>query len=65
MIGDIDIVVGVVGSFLGGTVFRGLHIRPPLGGLPGTIFVAFVRAIVPLVAIRLIRSVTTRASGTK
>ncbi len=56
-----DIVVGVVGSFLGGMVFRGLHLRSPMGGLPGTIFVAFVGAIVLLVAIRLIRSITTRS----
>ena len=55
-----DIVVGVVGSFLGGMVFRGLHLRSPMGGLPGIIFVAFVGAIVLLVAIRLIRSITAR-----
>jgi uncharacterized membrane protein YeaQ/YmgE (transglycosylase-associated protein family) len=55
-----DIVVGVVGSFLGGMVFRGLHLQSPMGGLPGIILVAFVGAIVLLVAIRLIRSITTR-----
>jgi uncharacterized membrane protein YeaQ/YmgE (transglycosylase-associated protein family) len=55
-----DIVVGVVGAFLGGMVFRGLHLQSPMGGLPGIIFVAFVGAIVLLVAIRLIRSITTR-----
>ena len=55
-----DIVVGVVGSFLGGMVFRGLHLQSPMGGLPGIIFVAFVGAIVLLVAIRLIRTITTR-----
>ena len=28
-----DIVVGVVGAFLGGLIFRGLHIGVPFGGL--------------------------------
>jgi uncharacterized membrane protein YeaQ/YmgE (transglycosylase-associated protein family) len=57
-----DIVVGVVGAFLGGMIFRGLHIRSPLGGYPGIILVAFVGAVVLLVAIRMIRSVTARSS---
>jgi uncharacterized membrane protein YeaQ/YmgE (transglycosylase-associated protein family) len=51
-----DIVIGVVGSFLGGFIFHALHIHSPFGGLPGTIFVAFIGAIVLLVVIRLIRS---------
>jgi uncharacterized membrane protein YeaQ/YmgE (transglycosylase-associated protein family) len=55
-----DIVVGVVGAFLGGMIFRGLHIRSPLGGLPGIILVAFVGAVVLLAAIRIIRSATAR-----
>jgi len=53
-----DIVVGVVGAFLGGFVFRALHIGVPFRGLPGTIFVAFVGAIVLLLVLRLIRRVT-------
>jgi uncharacterized membrane protein YeaQ/YmgE (transglycosylase-associated protein family) len=53
-----DIVVGVVGAFLGGFIFRALHIGVPFRGLPGTIFVAFVGAIVLLVVLRLIRRVT-------
>ena len=56
-----DIVVGVVGAFLGGFIFRALHIRAPFGGLPGTIFVAFIGAVVLLVLLRLIRSATARA----
>ena len=55
-----DIVVGIVGSFLGGMIFRGLHIRSPLAGVPGTILVAFVGAVALLLAIRLVRSATTR-----
>jgi uncharacterized membrane protein YeaQ/YmgE (transglycosylase-associated protein family) len=56
-----DIVVGVVGAFLGGMIFRGLHIHPPFGGIAGTIFVAFIGAVVLLVVLRLIRSVSARA----
>jgi len=50
-----DIVVGIVGAFLGGFIFRGLHIPTPFGGIPGTIFVAFIGAIVLLLLLRLIR----------
>jgi uncharacterized membrane protein YeaQ/YmgE (transglycosylase-associated protein family) len=50
-----DIVVGVVGAFLGGFVFRGLHIHAPFHGLASTIFVAFVGAVVLLLVLRLIR----------
>ena len=57
-----DIVVGVVGAFLGGIIFRSLHIGVPFRGLAGTILVAFVGAVVLLVLLRLIRSVSTRSS---
>ena len=56
-----DIVVGVVGAFLGGFIFRALHIHAPFGGIAGTIFVAFIGAVVLLVVLRLIRSVSARA----
>jgi uncharacterized membrane protein YeaQ/YmgE (transglycosylase-associated protein family) len=55
-----DIVVGVVGAFLGGLIFRGLHIHAPFGGIAGTIFVAFIGALVLLIILRVIRSATTR-----
>ena len=55
-----DIVVGIVGSFLGGFVFRALHLHAPWRGLPGTIFVAFIGAVILLVILRLIRGLTTR-----
>jgi uncharacterized membrane protein YeaQ/YmgE (transglycosylase-associated protein family) len=55
-----DIVVGVVGAFVGGFVFRALHISSPFGGLAGTIFVAFIGAVVLLLLLRLIRSASTR-----
>jgi uncharacterized membrane protein YeaQ/YmgE (transglycosylase-associated protein family) len=55
-----DIVVGIVGSFVGGFIFRSLHIHSPFGGLAGTIFVAFIGAIVLLVLLRLVRSASAR-----
>jgi uncharacterized membrane protein YeaQ/YmgE (transglycosylase-associated protein family) len=55
-----DIVVGIVGAFLGGIVFRALHIGAPFGGLPGTIFVAFIGAVLLLLVLRLIRRTAHR-----
>ena len=55
-----DIVIGVVGAFIGGFIFRGLHIHVPWSGIPGTILVAFVGALVLLVILRVFRSATTR-----
>ncbi|HVZ74898.1 MAG TPA: GlsB/YeaQ/YmgE family stress response membrane protein [Polyangia bacterium] len=55
-----DIVVGVVGAFLGGFIFRALHIGVPFHGLAATIFVAFIGAIVLLLLLRLIRRGSTR-----
>jgi uncharacterized membrane protein YeaQ/YmgE (transglycosylase-associated protein family) len=54
-----DIVVGIVGAFLGGFIFRALHIGTPFHGLASTIFVAFVGAIVLLLILRLIRRGST------
>lgn len=50
-----DIVVGILGAFVGGWLFRQLGWSTPFGGLPGTIFVAFIGAIVLLLILRLIR----------
>jgi uncharacterized membrane protein YeaQ/YmgE (transglycosylase-associated protein family) len=55
-----DIVIGVVGSFIGGFIFHALHIHQPFGGLAGTIFVAFIGAVALLILIRLIRSAGAR-----
>jgi uncharacterized membrane protein YeaQ/YmgE (transglycosylase-associated protein family) len=49
-----DIVVGVVGSFVGGILFRALHLRAPFHGLASTIFVAFVGAILSLLILRVL-----------
>jgi uncharacterized membrane protein YeaQ/YmgE (transglycosylase-associated protein family) len=55
-----DIVIGVVGSFVGGLILRGLHVHAPFQGLAGTIFVAFIGAIVLLIVLRLVRSGRSR-----
>ena len=49
-----DIVVGIVGAFIGGFVFRSFHLGPVFGGLAGTIFVAFIGAVILLLLLRLI-----------
>jgi uncharacterized membrane protein YeaQ/YmgE (transglycosylase-associated protein family) len=55
-----DIVIGIVGSFLGGLIFRSAHIGTPFHGVAAKIFVAFVGAIVLLLVMRLIRRGTRR-----
>jgi len=49
-----NIIIGIVGSFLSGLIFRGLHLHFPIGGLAGTIFVSFIGAIALLLVLRLI-----------
>jgi len=56
-----DIVIGVVGAFVGGFIFRALHLHAPWHGLAGTIFVAFIGALALLVILRVIRAAVTRA----
>ena len=56
-----DIVIGIVGAFIGGWLFTALNVSPPMGGLPGTILVAFIGAIVLIFIIRLIRGGSRRA----
>ncbi len=50
-----DIVIGIVGAFLGSWLFGALHIQVPFGGLGGTIFVAFIGAVLLLLLLRAIR----------
>ena len=57
-----DIVVGVVGAFVGGFIFRALGVGSPFGGIAGTIFVAFVGACVLLLLLRVVRRGTARGS---
>lgn len=49
-----DIVIGIVGAFVGGWIFRQLGVSAPFGGLAGTIFTAFIGAVVLLFLLRLI-----------
>ena len=53
-----DIVLGVVGAFLGGLIFRTLHLRTPFTGVASTIFVAFVGALALLLLMRLVRGLS-------
>ncbi|MEP6992488.1 MAG: GlsB/YeaQ/YmgE family stress response membrane protein [bacterium] len=50
-----DIIIGIVGAFVGGWLFRQLGVSTPFAGLAGTIFVAFIGAIVLLFVLRLLR----------
>jgi uncharacterized membrane protein YeaQ/YmgE (transglycosylase-associated protein family) len=49
-----DIVIGVVGAFMGGFIFRAFHLASPFAGIAGTIFVALIGAIVLLLLLRII-----------
>lgn len=55
-----DIVIGIVGAFVGGWIFRQLHTGAPFGGLAGVIFVAFIGAVVLLFLLRMIRGASAR-----
>lgn len=48
-----DIVVGIVGAFIGGMIFRAEHWRAPIGGYAGLIFVAFCGAALLLLVMKL------------
>ena len=50
-----DIIVGIVGAFVGGWLFSRMGWHTPFGGLAGTIFVAFIGALILLILLRLIR----------
>jgi len=55
-----EIALGIVGAFVGGLIFRTLHVNTPFTGMPGTIFVAFVGAVALLIVFRLLRRPTWR-----
>lgn len=56
-----DIIIGIVGAFVGGWLFTKLGVASPFGGIAGVIFVAFIGAVVLLFVLRLIRRSTTKA----
>ena len=49
-----DIIVGIVGAFVGGWIFRQLGVNSPFQGLGGTIFTAFIGALVLLFILHLL-----------
>ena len=49
-----DIVVGIVGAFIGGMIFRAEHWCVPFGGYTGMIFVAFCGAALLLLIMKLV-----------
>jgi uncharacterized membrane protein YeaQ/YmgE (transglycosylase-associated protein family) len=55
-----DIVIGVVGAFIGGYIFRATGWHTPFHGLAGTIFVAFIGALALLVVLRIFSGVRRR-----
>ena len=55
-----DIVVGIVGAFIGGLLFREMHWHAPFKGMAGTISIAFVGAVLLLATLRLLRRGATR-----
>jgi uncharacterized membrane protein YeaQ/YmgE (transglycosylase-associated protein family) len=55
-----DIIIGVVGAFVGGWLFRALGWHAPFTGLGGTVFIAFIGALVLLLILRVLRVGTAR-----
>ena len=49
-----DLILGVIGAFVGGWLFRTMGWHTPFSGLAGTIFVAFIGAVILLVILRLV-----------
>ena len=55
-----DIIVGIVGAFIGGMIFRVERWHAPFGGYAGLIFVAFCGAALLLLIMQLIMSIARR-----
>jgi uncharacterized membrane protein YeaQ/YmgE (transglycosylase-associated protein family) len=55
-----DIVLGIVGSFVGSYAFRELKWKAPLDGLAGVILVAFCGAVIVLLGLRLVQGARAR-----
>jgi uncharacterized membrane protein YeaQ/YmgE (transglycosylase-associated protein family) len=53
-----DMVVGMIGAYIGGWLFLREGWHAPLTGIGGTIFVAFIGALILLVILRILRSAT-------
>jgi uncharacterized membrane protein YeaQ/YmgE (transglycosylase-associated protein family) len=55
-----DVVLGIVGAFVGSWVFHQLGWRAPFDGIVGVITVAFAGAVIVLGTLRLIRGARAR-----
>jgi uncharacterized membrane protein YeaQ/YmgE (transglycosylase-associated protein family) len=53
-----DIVLGILGAFVGGWTFREFGWHAPFSGLAGVIAVAFAGAVIILVLLRVVRRAT-------
>lgn len=49
-----DIIVGIIGAFVGGWIFGKLGVSTPFSGLAGTIFTAFIGAVVLLFLLHIV-----------
>ena len=56
-----NILIGIAGAFVGGWLFREAGWGVPFEGLAGTIFVAFIGALILLAILRLIHRIDRRA----
>lgn len=59
-----DVVVGMVGALLGGWLFDAMAVASPFEGIAGSIFVAFIGAVVLLVILHAVRRGIYRRRGT-
>jgi uncharacterized membrane protein YeaQ/YmgE (transglycosylase-associated protein family) len=55
-----DIVLGIIGAFVGGWAFRHFGWHAPFAGMAGAIAVAFIGAVVVLLVVRVIMSASRR-----
>jgi uncharacterized membrane protein YeaQ/YmgE (transglycosylase-associated protein family) len=55
-----NIIIGIVGAFVGSWIFSKLGVSVPFDGLAGAIFTAFVGAVVLLFVINLVFRVARR-----
>ncbi len=56
-----NIIIGIVGAFIGGWLFREAGWGVPFAGLAGTIFVAFIGALLLLAILRAVHASTHRS----
>jgi len=55
-----DIIIGILGAFVGQWIFLKLGVHTPFHGLAGVIFTAFIGAVVLLFIIHLLFGLTRR-----